>query len=1096
MNFIVNLTASEGYFDLPQGILGWLLWFLFLGVNVYLLVRWRKYQREYTRVRRLILTLLSVLTPLTALFFGVRLPVGGALPAPGTPELPAGAVLMFFSAIPWVLASGLVGPTASGILALASGAILTYYDGHNLFIPLVYMLFGLLFGWFTLQPYRTLTYRLARVPGIVGLGMALVYPVIFVVVTALAARASVAVRLDYALSLLPGISVAFAGQLLMGVVFAQVIALVAPQVWRGQKEFEPSPAEASLEGGMVYRLAPLGGLFAFMVLVVIGIFVFNSNQQRLAVQMRNVADGSGASIPFSLETGQNLIVQMAEDERLIEAESSAQIEEILIEYLNQVPFFNQFTYLDSNKRLIAAYPRQDLNLIELTIEEQEAIDFALQGVSFQSYSLQPENIGDPARLAFIVEAQSPTGQTNILLGRTNLEQNPFFIPVLDNLESLTDIGGTAMLVDEEGMVLYHPDFSLIGTFYVGEIDLEVPQYDVRHTAADGTREILYVQPVPGRSWAIVTTMPIEVAQQLTLETTIPLFVLLVLLLVITFGILRLSVRSVIRSIGELADSATRVASGDLSQSLETERVDEVGQLANALEEMRLSLKVRMEEVERLLSVSKGVASSLEMDAAVNPILQGALSIGASSARLALAEAAVPEFEKNVRRHYGQGSSSDIYRNLDSQMLALVENQQSVELTNPSRARLQNFGNQMPGAVLAEGLVHENVHYGVLWIAFDEGHKFSEEERRFISAVAGQAALAASNARLYLSAQLGRNRMEAILDSTLEPMLVTDHRNLLLLVNPAAQNLLGKPIEALIGKPVEDIIEQKILRDLLVADDVDPGEESVEVTFPDKQVYFATASPVLVEGNKMGRVCLLRNITHYKELDAMKSEFVDTVNHDLRAPLTTMRGYATMLDMVGDLNEQQTRYVQKIVSGVENMSRLVNTLLDLGRIEAGVGLKLEKIPIADVVQQVAEALRVEAVQKQLDYQIQVPESTTPVIEADQALLERAIQNLIDNAIRYTPPEGKVLVSLQNDDEEYVTLQVSDTGVGVSPVDMPRLFERFYRGANRTTRSEKGSGLGLAIVKSIAERHHGTVTAESQLGKGSTFTLKIPVKQPEK
>ncbi|MGD2027715.1 MAG: HAMP domain-containing protein, partial [Anaerolineales bacterium] len=658
MNFIVNLAASNGYFSLPQGFLGWLLWLLFAGGNLYLLLRWRKYQREYNRLRRIILTILAILTPLTAFFFGVRLPVGSALPAPGTTTLPEGAVLMFFAALPWILASSLVGPVAGGVLALVSGSILTFYDAHNLFVPLIYMLFGLTFGWSMLQSYRTLTYRLGRVPVVVGLAIILAYPVLFVLVTMLAARDSFAVRLDYALSLLPGISIAFAGQLLMGVVFAQVIALVAPQVWRGERDLAPSPAEVSLEAGLVYRLAPLGGLFAFLVLIVIGIFIFNANQQRLAVQMRNVADASGGSIPFSLETGQNLIVQLAEDERLVEADDSGEIEDILIEYLNKVPFFNQFTYLDSNERLIAAYPRQDLETIDFTIEERDAINLAIQGVSFQSYSLQPEDIGDPARLAFIVRVEGRSGETNVLLGRTGLDQNPFFIPVLENLESLTDIGGTAMLVDEQGMVLYHPDFSLIGTFYVGETDLRVPMYDVRHTAADGTREILYIQPVPGRSWAIVTTMPVEVAQQMTLETTLPLFVLLILLLVITFSILRLSVRSVIRSIGELADSATQVASGELDQSLETDRVDEVGQLANALEEMRLSLNARMEEVERLLSVSKGVASALEMDAAVNPILQGALSIGASSARLVLAETAVPEFEKNVRRHYGQGPSAE------------------------------------------------------------------------------------------------------------------------------------------------------------------------------------------------------------------------------------------------------------------------------------------------------------------------------------------------------------------------------------------------------------------------------------------------------
>jgi signal transduction histidine kinase len=168
---------------------------------------------------------------------------------------------------------------------------------------------------------------------------------------------------------------------------------------------------------------------------------------------------------------------------------------------------------------------------------------------------------------------------------------------------------------------------------------------------------------------------------------------------------------------------------------------------------------------------------------------------------------------------------------------------------------------------------------------------------------------------------------------------------------------------------------------------------------------------------------------------------------------------------------------------------------LGRIEAGVGLKVEKLAISDVVSQVAEALRMEAVQKQIRYQIRLPDVTFPAIEGDHALLERAIQNLIDNAIKYTDPGGEVTISLNMDTDQFIAVEVKDSGVGVSPVDMPRLFERFYRGASRTNLKERGSGLGLAIVKSIAERHHGTVSAKSQLGKGSIFSLRIPIKQPK-
>jgi signal transduction histidine kinase len=208
----------------------------------------------------------------------------------------------------------------------------------------------------------------------------------------------------------------------------------------------------------------------------------------------------------------------------------------------------------------------------------------------------------------------------------------------------------------------------------------------------------------------------------------------------------------------------------------------------------------------------------------------------------------------------------------------------------------------------------------------------------------------------------------------------------------------------------------------------------------------------------------------------------------------MRGYATMLEMVGELNEQQEGYVRNIVIGVESMSRLVNNLLDLGRIEAGVGLQLEMVPVVDVVRQVTDALQLNAAQKNIEMTVDVPQETMPLVEADQALLHQSIHNLVENAIKYTEQGGKVWVKIQEKGAQ-VQITVRDNGIGIAPVDQPRLFEKFYRAAARDSRKERGSGLGLAIVKSIAERHGGRVWMESQLGRGSTFYLQIPQRQPK-
>jgi PAS domain S-box-containing protein len=321
-------------------------------------------------------------------------------------------------------------------------------------------------------------------------------------------------------------------------------------------------------------------------------------------------------------------------------------------------------------------------------------------------------------------------------------------------------------------------------------------------------------------------------------------------------------------------------------------------------------------------------------------------------------------------------------------------------------------------------------------------------------------------------------------------MVTDQEDRLLLSNPATWRLLGLGAEWVEGQPVEELVKQPELLELIKASS--GGKQSVEVALPDGKVYYATASTVLAEGQRVGRVCILRDITYFKQLDSLKSEFVATVSHDLRSPLTLIRGYATMLDMVGDLNEQQQGYVRKIVSSVEGMTRLVNNLLDLGRIEAGIGLQLEKAPVTDLLERATSALQMLAAQKRVQLSTEILPHTVDLVEADQALLQQALHNLIENAIKYTEPGGKVTVRA-NSRQEQIVFEIRDTGIGISPVDQPRLFEKFFRAARSGAKRSHGSGLGLAIVKSIAERHGGRVWLESQLGKGSTFYISIPARQ---
>jgi len=295
-----------------------------------------------------------------------------------------------------------------------------------------------------------------------------------------------------------------------------------------------------------------------------------------------------------------------------------------------------------------------------------------------------------------------------------------------------------------------------------------------------------------------------------------------------------------------------------------------------------------------------------------------------------------------------------------------------------------------------------------------------------------------------------------------------------------------------GKPVNQVLPHIELQKLVLRP-IQEGTTTGEITLANKRIYFVSISQVHGNGQVMGRVCILRDITYYKNLDREKSDYVSNVSHDLRSPLTLLRGYITMIQMMGDLNEQQQGFIKKMIVSVDSMASVVEKLLDLGRLESGVGLVIGRVMPVLIIDEVVTAQNGDAAKKN----IRIDTSKVPrhriEMEADPALLSQALRNLLENAIKYTAIGGQVSIGLV-EHEDSILIEVRDTGIGIAPLDLPRVFEKFYRSSRREAYSQKGSGLGLAIVKSIVERQHGKVWVESQLGKGSVFFIQLPLKQP--
>lgn len=1029
--------------------------------------------------------MLALAVPVASLFLGLKFSTASTLPVPGMPEEPAGSTMMPFSAVPWILAGGLLGPFAAAGLAIFSGLLRGIWDTHSLFTMLDLGLMGVLFAVANRQRYRTFAYRLWRQPLFTALSLTLAHAALFVLGTLFTLPASVSMtgRLDYALSNLGVASLTFAGEMLVAGIAAQVIALAFPNYWGGLGRLQPSPSEKSIETRFIFGAGSIISVLLLTLLIGDWLVAGAAARNLLRDRLQSSAELAAQNVPFFLETGQTLVLQIASDPRLQDA--SVDVAPLLAEHSQSVPYFNQLVLFDAQTgTILAGYPAG--STFQVTRQEEEGLALA-QGVPNQIYAIPPVTAGEAAGVSFLAAVP---GTQRALIGRTYLSVNPYTRSVINNLNSLTEVNGAGMLIAEDRIV-YHSRSEQNWTTY-GDQRHDQPAFS-DETASDGTRELVYYQPVPGHPWAIRLTIPAQEAQQLAIDIALPISLMIILLGLVALIFLRMNLRTVTGSLQSLAGETKYLSMGQLDRSLRVDGEDEVSELRRAFEQMRVSLQARLQDLNRLLVASQGVASSLTLVDALHPVLEAVVANGASAARIVLVREMLPTTVETPVR-FADGPEKDLYMHLDQQVLGLAEQQDRIVMATLSRTRGLVLDPSLPHpeSLIALALRHENRYYGVLWAAYNQQRAFTEADLRFISTLASQASLAVVNIRLFLTVELSRRQLEAILNSTPDPVLVTDASNRLILANPAAGHLFNVTIRRGERPDFEKTIQVRGLREVLQASSSE--RRSAEITLDDGKTYLAMASPMTADGKTVGRVCILRDVTQLKEIDTLKSDFVSTVSHDLRSPLTLMRGYATMLEMAGELNEQQKSYIKMIVQGVDNMAKLVSNLLDLGRIDFGVGLQVESISPLDILESVISSLQMQAKQKEISLGMEIPKDLPAAVEADQALLQQAIYNLVENALKYTPQSGVVTIRLQTTASALI-FAVQDSGIGIPEADLPRLFEKFYRGTNREALTKRGTGLGLAIVKSIAERHGGKIWVESEMGKGSTFYLQIPLTQPK-
>jgi two-component system, OmpR family, phosphate regulon sensor histidine kinase PhoR len=339
--------------------------------------------------------------------------------------------------------------------------------------------------------------------------------------------------------------------------------------------------------------------------------------------------------------------------------------------------------------------------------------------------------------------------------------------------------------------------------------------------------------------------------------------------------------------------------------------------------------------------------------------------------------------------------------------------------------------------------------------------------------------------------------EAMLASMVEGVLAVNGEQRIITVNKALATMLGIDAAQVQGRALEEVIRnsdlQRFAAEALAASVPVESEIVIAGRIEDRHLQAHGTRLPRINGGGEGAVIVLNDITRLRKLENIRREFVSNVSHELKTPVTSIKGFVeTLLDGAVDNADDARRFLGIIARQSERLHAIIDDLLSLSRIERDAerhDISREEVHICDVVRAAVQTCELQATERGLHVEIDCDDTVR--VRVDPHLVEQALVNLISNAITYSEPGGRIIVSLRSTETDH-QISVRDFGTGIAREHLPRLFERFYRVDKARSRTHGGTGLGLAIVKHIAQAHGGTALVDSTPGQGSTFTLVLPIR----
>ena len=498
------------------------------------------------------------------------------------------------------------------------------------------------------------------------------------------------------------------------------------------------------------------------------------------------------------------------------------------------------------------------------------------------------------------------------------------------------------------------------------------------------------------------------------------------------------------------------------------------------------IRHRNRELTLLPEIGKELSARLNLDELSELVLRRTVeTLGAIAGHIILLNTKTP-LHKEYRISTADGSASAIkLPPLNDLLEQIKENRESILIEDTRKDTRWLSPQDDPGhSVVIVPMFGRFALLGRLVLFHEQPGYFKVNHQLLLQAITSQAAIAVENAGLYAGLAQQQQKLAAVLQSAADAIILFDEDGSLLMLNPAAEGLFTD-YETKIGLPLARNCGYDALIVTLEKTYTSGKPISEEIPWSDQRIFNAHCTPI-AEG---GCVAVLHDVTHFKKLEKVKNEFIATASHDLRNPITSIKGYSQLIQHAGPLNDNQADFVKRIQRASAHMTELVENMLDLAKMDLGAEPTREILDVAHLLCQMADEFRPQAEAKRQTLMIEKTAASS-IVRGDALQLRQALRNLIGNAIKYTPEDGTVTLASEHE-VGMVRIHIRDTGYGMPASDLQHIFDRFYRVRNNGHDEIEGNGLGLAIVKSTIQNHGGEISVESEPDKGSCFTFTLPL-----